>query len=150
MNSAENRAKWFPGIVQRMERGNVFIDLGRTTGILLLRNKYRASATETANASKHIFILLKKIFMGINIRLSRTHPKLIEELFKQEVPEIANGVVEIKSIAREPGSRSKSPLPRTTDMLDLGRLMLGQRGVRVSTVMNELGGEKIDIIGTVG
>ena len=105
------------GIVQRMERGNVFIDLGRTTGILAFEEQIPSERYRNGERIKAYLYSVEETPRGINIRLSRTHPKLIEELFKQEVPEIANGVVEIKSIAREPGSRSKSPLPRTTDML---------------------------------
>jgi len=83
---------------------------------------------------------------GINLRLSRTHPKLIEEFFKMEAPEIASGVVEIKNIAREPGSRAKIAVYSNDEHIDRSVPASDKRGVRVATVMSELGGEKIDII----
>ena len=134
------------GIVQRMERGNVFIDLGRTTGILAFEEQIPSERYRNGERIKAYLYSVEETPRGINIRLSRTHPKLIEELFKQEVPEIANGVVEIKSIAREPGSRSKIAVASHDRHVDPVGSCVGQRGVRVSTVMNELGGEKIDII----
>jgi len=82
----------------------------------------------------------------VNLKLSRTHPQLIEGLFAMEAPEIAGGVVEIKSIAREAGARSKIAVYSNDEHVDPVGSCVGQKGVRVSTVMNELNGEKIDII----
>ena len=83
---------------------------------------------------------------GVFVRLSRSHPKFLEKLFETEAPEIANGTVVVKSIAREAGSRSKIAVASSDSHIDPVGSMVGQRGVRVSTVMSELGGEKIDII----
>jgi N utilization substance protein A len=83
---------------------------------------------------------------GILLRLSRSHPKFLVELFKTEAPEIASGAVEVKAIAREAGSRSKIAVFSNDSHIDPIGSLVGQRGVRVSTVMSELGGEKIDII----
>jgi N utilization substance protein A len=83
---------------------------------------------------------------GVFLRLSRSHPKFLEALFKAEVPEIANGVVEIKSIAREAGSRTKVAVASNDDHIDPVGSLVGQRGVRVTTIMSELAGEKIDVI----
>jgi N utilization substance protein A len=83
---------------------------------------------------------------GVTLRLSRTHPKFLEKLFALESPEVLSGVVEIKAIAREPGSRSKIAVWTDDQNIDPVGSCVGQKGVRVSTVMNELGGEKIDII----
>jgi N utilization substance protein A len=83
---------------------------------------------------------------GVNLKLSRTHPQLIEGLFAMEAPEIASGVVEIKAIAREAGSRSKIAVYSNDEHVDPVGSCVGQKGVRVTTVMSELGGEKIDII----
>jgi len=83
---------------------------------------------------------------GVNLKLSRTHPELIEGLFAMEAPEIAGGVVEIKSIAREAGSRSKIAVFSNDEHVDPVGSCVGQKGVRVTTVMSELNGEKIDII----
>ena len=134
------------GIVQRMERGNVFIDLGRTTGILSFDEQIPNERYRQGERIRVYLYSVEETMRGINIRLSRTHPKFIEELFKQEAPEIAGGVVEIKSIARETGSRSKIAVMSHDSHVDPVGSCVGQRGVRVSTVMNELGGEKIDII----
>ena len=83
---------------------------------------------------------------GINLRLSRTHPKFIEKLFEIEAPEIQNGVVEIKSIAREAGERTKIAVASTEEGIDPIGSCVGQKGTRVQAVIDELGGEKIDII----
>ena len=83
---------------------------------------------------------------GVNLKLSRTHPQFIEGLFKMEAPEIASGVVEIKSIAREAGSRSKIAVFSNDEHIDPVGSCVGQKGVRVTTVMSEINGEKIDII----
>lgn len=134
------------GTVQRIERGNVFIDLGRTTGILAFDEQIPSERYRQGERLKAYLYSVEETPRGINIRLSRTHPKFLEELFKQEAPEIASGVVEIKSIAREPGARSKIAVASKDSHVDPVGSCVGQRGVRVSTVMNELGGEKIDII----
>jgi len=83
---------------------------------------------------------------GVFLRLSRSHPKFLEKLFEMEAPELVNGTVEIKAIAREAGSRSKIAVVSHDEHIDPVGSLVGQRGVRVSTVMSELGGEKIDII----
>lgn len=134
------------GIVQRAERGNTFIDMGRTTGILAYEEQIPGEHYRRGERIRAYLYSVEESPRGINIRLSRTHPKFIEELFKMEAPEIANGVVLIKSIAREAGSRSKIAVSSTDTHVDPIGSCVGQRGVRVSTIINELGGEKIDII----
>ena len=134
------------GIVQRIERGNVFIDLGRTTGILGFEEQIPGEHYRRNERIKVYLYAVEESPRGINIRLSRTHPKFIEELFKLESPEISHGVVSIKAIAREAGSRSKIAVASTDPQVDPIGSCVGQRGVRVSTVIGELGGEKIDII----
>ncbi len=83
---------------------------------------------------------------GVFLKLSRSHPKFLEQLFSAEVPELAQGIVEIKAIAREAGARSKIAVYSVDEHIDPVGAMVGQRGVRVSTIMSELGGEKIDVI----
>ncbi|MEK7661881.1 MAG: transcription termination factor NusA [Patescibacteria group bacterium] len=134
------------GIVQRIDRGNVFMDLGRTTGILSFDEQIPNERYRQGERIRAYLYSVEETPRGVNIRLSRTHPKFLEELFRQEAPEIANGVVEIKSIAREPGSRSKIAVMSRDSHVDPVGSCVGQRGVRVTTVMNELSGEKIDII----
>ena len=134
------------GIVQRIDRGNVFVDLGRTTGILAYEEQIPNEHYRRNERIRAYLYSVEESPRGINIRLSRTHPKFIEELFRMEAPEISNGVVLIKAIAREAGSRSKIAVSSTDSHVDPIGSCVGQRGVRVSTVINELGGEKIDII----
>jgi len=142
----EKQGSVVSGIVQRIDRGNVFMDLGRTTGILSFDEQIPNERYRQGERIRAYLYSVEETPRGINIRLSRTHPKFLEELFRQEAPEIANGVVEIKSIAREPGSRSKIAVTSNDSHVDPVGSCVGQRGVRVSTVMNELSGEKIDII----
>jgi N utilization substance protein A len=134
------------GIVQRVEKGNVFVDLGKTVAILPSEEQISKEHYRAGERIRAFLYRVEETPRGINLRLSRTHPKFIEELFKVETPEIASGVVEIKNIAREPGSRSKVAVYSNDQHIDPVGSCVGQRGVRVSTVMSELGGEKIDII----
>jgi len=134
------------GTVQRMERGNIFVDLGKTTGMLAYEDQI---PSEHYKQGERIHALLYKVEetpRGIDVRLSRAHPKMIEKLFAQEVPEVSAGTVKIKAVAREAGSRSKIAVASSDDHIDPIGSCVGQRGVRVSTVMQELGGEKIDLI----
>ena len=85
-------------------------------------------------------------FRGVYLRLSRAHPQFVVKLFEQEAPELASGAIEVKALAREPGSRTKIALASRDAHIDPVGSLVGQRGVRVSTVMSELGGERIDII----
>lgn len=85
-------------------------------------------------------------FRGVYLRLSRAHPKFVVKLFEMEAPELASGAIEVKALAREPGSRTKIALASLDPHVDPVGSLVGQRGVRVSTVMSELGGERIDII----
>jgi len=134
------------GIVQRMERGNAFLDLGRTTAILPMEEQIPGEFYRRGERIRAYLYAVEETPRGINIKLSRTHPRFIEELFKLESPEIANGVVLIKAVAREAGSRSKIAVSSTDQHVDPIGACVGQRGVRVSTVIQELSGEKIDII----
>ncbi len=134
------------GTVQRVERGNIFIDMGRATGILPYEEQIPGERYRQGERVRGYLYRVEETPRGIFLKLSRSHPKLLYELFKQEAPEVASGVVEIKGIAREAGSRSKLAVASNDPHIDPVGSMVGQRGVRVSTVMSELGGEKIDII----
>jgi len=134
------------GMVQRIEKGNIFVDLGKTTAILPYEEQISREKYRQGERIKAFLYRVEDTPRGINLRLSRTHPKLIEEFFKMETPEVASGVVEIKNIAREPGARSKIAVYSNDEHIDPIGSCVGQRGVRVATVMSELGGEKIDII----
>lgn len=134
------------GVVQRVERGNLFIDLGRTTGILPYDEQIPGERYKTGERIRAYLYSVEETPRGIFLRLSRSHPQFLHKLFEIEAPEIASKVVEVKSIAREAGSRSKIAVESHDEHIDPVGSLVGQRGVRVSTVMSELGGEKIDII----
>lgn len=134
------------GIVQRIEGRSVFVDLGRGVGVLPPEEQLARERYAIGERLKSLLILVEKDPRGPGMILSRSHPRFLKKLFELEVPEIAAGSVEIKSIAREPGSRSKVAAVSHDAAIDPVGSMVGQRGVRVSTVMNEIGGEKIDII----
>ncbi len=135
------------GIVQRMERGNVFVDLGRVVGIIPYEEQIPGERYRQGGRVKAYVYEVEESPRGINIKLSRSHPDFLKKLFEIEAPEIANGVVEVKAVAREAGARSKIAVASKDSHVDPIGACVGQRGVRVSTVMNELSGEKIDIIG---
>ena len=134
------------GHIQKVDKGTVFIDFNRATGIIPPAEQIPGERYARGARVRGYLYHVEESPRGINLRISRTHPKFMEKLFAQESPEIATGVVEIKSIAREPGARSKIAVYTADPNIDPVGSCVGQRGVRVSTVMNELGGEKIDII----
>ncbi len=134
------------GIVQRIEGRAIFFDIGKTLGILPKEEQvpgefYRPSARLKLYVQK-----VEETPKGPVIFLSRAYPKLVSKLFELEVPEISAGSISIKSIAREPGSRSKIAVASEAEGVDPIGSMVGQRGTRVAAVINELGGEKIDIV----
>ena len=135
------------GIVQRIEGRNVFFDIGKTLGILPREEQVPGEFYRPGQRLKVFVLKVETTPKGPKIFLSRAYPKLISKLFELEVPEIAAGQVQIKSIAREPGSRTKLALASTEEGIDPIGSAVGQRGTRVQAVINELGGEKIDIIG---
>ncbi|MBT4209620.1 MAG: transcription termination/antitermination protein NusA [Candidatus Komeilibacteria bacterium] len=134
------------GTIQRKEGRRFIVDLGKANAILPIEEQIR---TERYNIGARLNFYIVEVRVGNKgpeIVLSRTHPDIVHELFATEVPEIAAGTVEIKSIAREAGSRSKIAVIATEENIDPVGSCVGQRGSRVQTVINELGGEKIDII----
>jgi N utilization substance protein A len=134
------------GIVQKVERGNVYIDFNRATGILPVEEQIPGEFFQRGQRIRAYLYSVEDTVRGINLRLSRTHPKFIEKLFAAEAPEIQAGTVEIKSIAREAGARSKIAVYSSDDHIDPVGSCVGQKGTRVNTVTQELSGEKIDII----
>jgi N utilization substance protein A len=134
------------GTVQRIERGMIFVDMGRATGILPYEEQIPGERYAQGERIRAYLYRVEESPRGVFLRLSRSHPKFLEKLFEQETPEIANGIVEVKAVAREAGYRSKVAAVSKDEHVDPVGSMVGQRGVRVSTVMSELGGEKIDII----
>jgi N utilization substance protein A len=134
------------GMVQKIENGNVFIDFSRAVGIMPMDEQIPGEYYRRGQRIRAYLYQVEETPRGVNLRLSRTHPRFLERLFALEAPEIASGVVEIRSIAREAGSRSKIAVFSNDENVDPVGSCVGQKGIRVSTVMNELGGEKIDII----
>ncbi len=134
------------GIVQRVEGRNVFLDLGRATAILPREEQVRGERYRIGERIKAYLALVEKNPRGPGLYLSRSHPMFVAKLFEMEVPEIASKIVEIKNVAREAGSRSKIAVLSHEESVDPVGSCVGQKGIRVSTVIAELGGEKIDII----
>ncbi len=134
------------GHVQRFERGNLYVDLGRVTGVMPYDEQIPGERFRPGERVRALLIAVDETPRGIFLKLSRAHPEFLAKLFEIEAPELQNGSVEIKAIAREAGSRSKIAVFAHDAHIDPVGSMVGQRGVRVSTVMSELGGEKIDII----
>lgn len=134
------------GIIQRTERRNVIIDLGKAEAVLPPAEQAQNERYNFNERIKTYIIEVKKTTKGPQIIVSRTHPGLVKRLFEMEVPEIHDGIVEIKSIAREAGSRTKLAVYSRDDNVDPVGACVGQRGIRVQAVVDELRGEKIDII----
>jgi len=134
------------GIIQRIEGRNIFVDIGKTLGILPKEEQIFAEFYKSGQRLKFYILKVEDTPRGPAVFLSRAYPKLVSKLFELEVPEIAQGQVVIKSIAREPGARSKVAVESTEESIDPIGSAVGQRGTRVMAVINELGGEKIDII----
>jgi N utilization substance protein A len=134
------------GTVERVERGTVFINMGRALGVIPYEEQIPSERWKTGDRIRAYLYAVEETPKGIVLKLSRAHPKFLAKLFETEAPEIAAGTVEIKGIAREAGSRSKVAVVSHDPHIDPIGSMVGQRGVRVSTVTSELSGEKIDIV----
>jgi len=134
------------GIVQRIEQKNVYIDLGKAEAILTPSEQIPGEIYRHGDRLKTYIIEVKKTTKGPQILVSRTHPGLLKRLFELEVPEIHDGIVEIKSVAREPGLRSKISVHSRDENVDPVGACVGHKGMRVQTIVNELKGEKIDIV----
>lgn len=133
------------GVVQRFERGNVFIDLGRTIGVMFANESIPGEHYRSGERLRFLVLAVQEDTRLPGIILSRSHPKFVMELFRMEVPELAEDAIEIKAIAREPGNRTKVAVASKSEGIDPVGALVGQRGTRVMAVNNELGNEKIDI-----
>jgi N utilization substance protein A len=134
------------GTIQRAERGNVYVDIGRATALMLYNEVIPGEHYRIGERLKFYIVSVQEDARMPGILLSRSHPKFVTELFRLEIPEISDGSVEIKSVAREPGSRTKIAVASSAEGVDPVGSCVGQRGTRVMAVSNELGQEKIDII----
>jgi len=142
----EREGEIVTGTVQRVENKTAYISLGRTEGIMLPPDQISGERYEAGQRIKAYIYEVKNTSKGPNIFLSRSHPFFLRRLFELEVPEIYDGVVEIKSIAREAGARSKISVHSLEEKIDSVGACVGPRGIRVQNIVSELGGEKIDII----
>jgi len=142
----EREGEIVTGHVQRFERGNLFVDLGRATAILPYDEQIPGERYRQGERVRALLLRVDEGVRGTFIRLSRSHPKFLTKLFEAEVPEMAQGIVEVKGIVREPGSRAKIAVFSKDEHIDPVGALVGQRGVRVAVVTSELGGEKIDVV----
>jgi len=134
------------GVIQRKEKNNIYVDLGKTEGILM-PNEQVSGEDYSQNKRIKVYVLeVKKTTKGPQIMVSRTHPGLVKRLFENEVPEIYDGAVTIKSISREAGSRTKIAVSAVESNIDPVGSCVGPKGIRVQNIVDELNGEKIDII----
>ncbi len=143
---ADKESQILSGIIKRLEYGNVIMDLGKAEGVIKKDELIPREILKTGDRVKAYCYEVKKEIKGHQIFLSRAHPQFLAKLFFQEVPEIYEGIIEIKSVARDPGSRAKICVNSKDNSIDPVGACVGMRGSRVQTIVNELHGEKIDII----
>jgi N utilization substance protein A len=134
------------GIIQRIEQKNIYIDLGKAEAVLPVSEQIPTETYTVGQRIKCYVVEVRKTTKGAQILLSRTHPGLLKRLFELEVPEIYDGVVELKSVAREPGRRSKIAVYSRDENVDSVGACVGQKGMRVQNIVTELQNEKIDIV----
>jgi len=134
------------GLIQRIDKKNVIIDMGKIEAILIPQEQIPGEIYRQNERIKSYVLEVRKTTKGPEVYVSRTHPGLVKRLFELEVPEIHEGVVEIRSIAREAGSRAKIAVYSLEENIDPVGACVGQRGTRVQNIVDELQGEKIDII----
>lgn len=134
------------GNVHRIESKAIVVDFGKTEGILPVREQSPLDGFKQGHVVRALVTEVKKTSKGTEVILSRTHPDLVTQFFEMEVPEIHDGVVRIKAVAREAGSRTKIAVTSSDDKIDCVGSCVGVRGQRVKNIVRELGGEKIDII----
>lgn len=134
------------GMIERVDKQNVYINLGKTAAMMAPSEQIAGEEYRVGETIKAFIIEVKKTNKGPQIVVSRTHPGLLKRLFENEVPEISDGTVEIKSVAREPGMRSKIAVHSNDESVDPVGSCVGLKGMRVQTIVNELRNEKIDIV----
>jgi N utilization substance protein A len=134
------------GVIQRLDARQIIVDLGKTEGVLPPNEQVRTEHYRPGTRMKFYLVEVHKSNKGPQLVLSRTHKNLLKRLFELEVPEIYKGTVEIKSIAREPGYRSKVAVSARQEGVDPVGSCVGLRGIRIQNIVNELGGERIDVV----
>ncbi len=134
------------GVIQRIERGKVFLELGNTEALLMPGEQTQGENYRFHSRMKVYVLKVESGSRGVSILVSRAHPGLVRKLFENEIPEIAQGIVEIRGICREAGSRTKIAVFSNDPNVDAQGACIGAHGARVQAVSDEIGGEKIDII----
>jgi len=134
------------GIVRRIDQKNIYVDLGKTEAILPPQEQIPGENYSFGDRIKAYLVEVKKTSKGPNIILSRTHPGLLKRLLELEIPELYDGTVELKSIAREAGSRSKIAVYSKDENVDPVGACVGNKGLRIKNIVDELNGEKIDVV----
>lgn len=142
----DKKGELVTGIVQRFDKGDVVVSLGKAEAVLPVQEQIPRETFNLRERVRAYILDIKKGTKGPQLILSRTHPGFLQKLFAQEVPEISEGIVKIRSVAREPGSRAKIAVESTDPRVDPIGACVGNRGNRVQNVVHELRGEKIDII----
>ena len=143
---AEKENEVLTAIVQRSEKNGIYVELGKTDGLIPFNEVIVGENYETNDRVKVYVLKVQRDTKGPQILASRTHPGLVKRLFELEIPEIQSGIVQIKSIAREAGQRTKIAVFSTDEQVDAVGACVGQRGVRVERIVSELHNEKMDII----
>ncbi|MBP9015179.1 MAG: transcription termination/antitermination protein NusA [Candidatus Atribacteria bacterium] len=142
----EREGEIITGIISKREGNNIIVDLGRAEGLLPSNEQISNENYRPGGRMKFYIVEVKKTSKGSRIVLSRTHPGLVRRLFELEIPEVHDGLVDIRAIAREPGVRSKVVVESRSEKIDPVGSCIGNRGTRVKNITDELRGEKIDII----
>jgi transcription termination/antitermination protein NusA len=142
----DKESKIVRGVVHRIEKRNVIVELGKAEGVILEREQIPGERYNPGDRVRAYVLEVKKTAKGPQIMLSRTHPGLLARLFETEIPEIAEGVVQVKAASREPGERAKVAVASTKRDVDPIGACVGLRGTRIQVISRELRGEKIDIV----
>ena len=143
---ADKEGEVVSGVVQRFEAGQAYIELGRTEAVLPTSEQVRTERYRVGQRLKVVLLQVARTSKGPKVIISRSHPELLRRLFELEVPEVYNGTVEIKSIAREAGFRSKIAVAAKQEGIDPVGCCVGLRGIRIQNIVSELNGEKIDVV----
>jgi len=134
------------GYLQRRTRDNLFVDLGKTEGLLPLREQNPLERYKIGDRIKALILSVQRSAKGPDVILSRANPKFVEKLFEMEIPEIYDGIVKIVKIVREPGMRTKVAVASDRDDVDSVGACVGMKGIRIQSIVRELEGEKIDVV----
>ena len=144
---SDRKGEIVSGLVQKSEGGTVILDLGKLEGIMLVKDQIPTESYKVNDKVRAYVVSVEKGIKGApQVLVSRSHPDFVRKLFEFEIPEIYEGLIEIKSVSRDAGSRSKVAVYSTNENIDPVGSCVGQKGIRIQNIINELKGEKIDVI----